>query len=521
MKNKLVSVVIVTRNRKKDLIECINSYLESTYKKIEIIVVDNNSSVPVSNWLQKKFPTVNLLTSSKNLGAAGGRNLGLSHAEGEYILFTDDDAYADKGMVKNLVWVFEKDKNAGIVQPLIYDKDNENILQGAGHDINLMTGRIKAWGARELDEGQYEGLREVPMCGCVWMVRKKVFEKIGNYDEDYFIPYEDSDFSLRTRNSGYKLYCYSRAKAWHQGLKVTFVHPLVEWLGITNSERAFRVARNKIIFMSKHSTFPSSLYFFCFILPVYLLLHSLIIIATFKLNLLIRYWEGLLSGLNYLIRKIIERLKIIILAWTDPLPWVIDKNGKTILDLGCGEGLPARLIKERYKHFETVGIDLFEPYVQKARKLQTHNKYLLQDVRKLNFKNRSFDIVIASHVLEHLKKDEAWNLLSKMEKIASRQVIIAMPIGELYHPPVDGNKLQLHLSSLYPEEFKKRGYKVINYGWKFLMGNEGLMNKWKNIIFKELCLIIHLISTPIFYLLPNIGTYTFVAVKKVKKQKIK
>ncbi len=298
-KRKLVSVVIVTRDRKKDLIECIDSCLASTYKSLELIIVDNASKPPLFTWLPKKYPMVEIISSEKNLGAAGGRNLGLKYAIGGFVLFTDDDAACDKDMIKRLVEVFEIKSDAGIVQPLVYDKHNKNMLQGAGHDINLTTGRIKGWGVKEEDKGQYDGIREVPMCGCVWMVKRKVFNKVGNYDEDYFIPYEDSDFSIRVRNRGYKLYCTSLAKTWHRGLKVTFVHPSLEWLGITSSERAYRVARNKMIFMRKNSPFPNNLAFFFILLPIYILSHSIIIISAGRLDVLFKYWRGVISGVIY------------------------------------------------------------------------------------------------------------------------------------------------------------------------------------------------------------------------------
>ncbi len=98
MKNDqpLVSVVIVSKDRKKDLVECIESYISSSYKNIEIVVIDNDSVMPLSSWVPRKYPKVKLISSDKNLGAAAGRNLGLANAAGKYILFTDDDAYADK-----------------------------------------------------------------------------------------------------------------------------------------------------------------------------------------------------------------------------------------------------------------------------------------------------------------------------------------------------------------------------------------------------------------------------------------
>lgn len=529
-KNKLVSVIIVTKDRKKDLIECIDSYLNSTYKNLEIIVVDNGSKPPLLTWLPKKYPAVKLITSEFNIGAAAGRNLGLQHAEGEYVLFTDDDATADKNMVEFLVWVFQNENNTGIVQPLVYDKQKRKMLQGAGHDIDLTTGRIRASGVKEEDKGQYEGLREVPMCGCVWMVKRSVFEKIGNYDEDYFIPYEDSDFSIRVRKAGFKLYCYSEAKTWHRGLKATFVHPWMEWLGITIKERAYRVARNKMIFMRKHSPFPNNLIFFFILLPIYVMIHSLIIAISGRLDVLGRYWMGVISGILYALiypfqgklktiyKQIDEKLypiKMLLIAWTDPLTWVIDTSSETILDLGCGQGKPMELIKYRMIVKKAVGVDLFEPYIEGARQKKIHDEYIVEDIRKVKFPPKSFDIILASHVLEHLSKKNAWDLLDRMEKWAKKQVIVATPIGEHYHAIEDGNILQLHISAFHPEDFEKKGYLIKKYGWKWLLGDKGIVHTVQNDLVRKLLYTFNILITPIYYFFQASCDYTFVAYKHV------
>ncbi len=301
-KKDLVTVVIVTKDRKKDLIECVLGYYHSKYKPLEIIIVDNASKEPVSGYLGMKYKSLKILRQEVNVGAAEGRNIGLKASSGKYILFTDDDAYPNKFTVEELVKVFLGNKDAGIVQPLVYDKERKNYLQGAGHDIGIYSGKLRAWGVNEKDDGQYEGLREVPMCGCVWMVKREVFQEIGNYDEDYFIPYEDSDFSIRARKAGYKLFCISSAKTWHQGKKTTFVHPLLEMMGITSKERSFRTARNKIIFMSKHSPFPYKIFYFAILFPILLLTQSVFIILSTRFDVLVNYWKGVVDGAKYLFK---------------------------------------------------------------------------------------------------------------------------------------------------------------------------------------------------------------------------
>lgn len=520
MKN-LVSVVIVSKDRKDDLVECLNFYKKSSYKNLELIVVDNASRPPLLTWLPKRYKNIKLITSDENLGAAQGRNRGLAEAKGEYIIFSDDDAYPERDMVKSLVEVFRKNKKAGIVQPLVYDKNKKNFLQGAGHDINLLTGRIKAWGVQERDIGQYEGIREVPMCGCVWMVKREVFQKIGDYDEDYFIPYEDSDFSIRARKAGFKLYCYSKAKTYHQGIKKTFIHPWIEWLGITSKERAFRVARNKIIFMTKHSPFPKNFFFFLLLLPTYIFTHSIIILLAGRFDILSNYWSGIFSGLMYLFRKTFSGPFFLLMAWQEPYAWLINKSSKTILDVGCGDGLPMKLIKLRRKFKKTVGIDIFEPYIRKARNQRIHDEYIVTDINKIPLGNMSFDTVMAFQVLEHLSKNDAWKLLTAMEKIAKKQVIISSPIGEMHHPAIDKNPYQVHRSLFYPEEFEKRGYRVTKFGRKGILGENGIVHKTKNNILRKLIYFFNFVLTPVLYLIPSVNDYHFYAFKDMKKKNIK
>jgi len=300
MNKELVSIVVVTRNRKRDLDLCLKSLMVQSHKNIEIIVVDNASDKSQKKWINKKYKNIKVLEASENLGGAGGRNLGIKSVNGKCILFIDDDAYADSKLVSELLKTLKK-KGVGVVQPKIFDRDKKDVLQGVGHGINLFTGRVFGVGIGEKDQGQFEKEMEIPMAGCTWMVKKEVIEKIGGYDEDYFIPYEDSDFSWRARKSGYKVMLSPRAIVWHQGSKITAGHPRLQWLGITTPDKAFRVSRNKIIFMKKHAPFINFVVFMILFLPFYNIAHSLIIFSTRRLDVLFNYWRGNLSGLLYIL----------------------------------------------------------------------------------------------------------------------------------------------------------------------------------------------------------------------------
>ncbi len=293
-----ISAVIVTRDRKQELDECISSLYNSSLKPFEVLVIDNHSETPVSSWLLKKFPKVKIFRTDKNVGAAAGRNIGIVNAKGDYYLFMDDDAYAHKDMIKYMMEVFRKKKDAGVVQPKVMDKDRKNLVQGAGHRMNMLTGMARAWGLMEPDHGQYDHIRKIPMVGGICIFKKEVIDKIGMFDEDYFIPYEDTDLSYRALKAGYGVYCYGKAAAYHPSKKMK-VHPLLEWMGITIPERAYRVPRNKMIFMRKHAPTLNFIIFFFLFVPMYAVLHTTIILIGRRFDILVKYWQGVFSGIKY------------------------------------------------------------------------------------------------------------------------------------------------------------------------------------------------------------------------------
>src|SRR3989344_7131154 len=144
-------------------------------------------------------------------------------------------------------------------------------------------------------------------------------------------------------------------------------------------------------------------------------------------------------------------LKLWLDSRVEPVCRVIDKSAESILDVGCGQGYPMRLIRLVMQPEKTVGVDLFEKYLKEAKRERLHDDYVLADVRKMKFKRKSFDVVLASMVIEHLPVSDGKKFIKDLEKIAKHQVIIVTNIGEMYHPPVDGNKLQLHQSCYFPE----------------------------------------------------------------------
>lgn len=146
------------------------------------------------------------------------------------------------------------------------------------------------------------------------------------------------------------------------------------------------------------------------------------------------------------------------------------KDCESVLDVGCGELSP---LKDVNKKLFSVGVDIHKESIEKSKKNKIHSKYCLSNVLDIDkkFKDKSYDAVIALDLIEHLKKDKGNELLSKMEKIAKKKIIIFTPSGFLLQSKEEimKNPYQEHLSGWTPLEMRKKNYSVIGiYGWKKL-----------------------------------------------------
>jgi hypothetical protein len=145
------------------------------------------------------------------------------------------------------------------------------------------------------------------------------------------------------------------------------------------------------------------------------------------------------------------------------------KDCGSILDIGCGDNSPLRLIDKKGKYL--VGADIFHPV---SKKQNIHDRYYKMNVLDINkrFKNKSFDAVVALDLIEHLTKEKGYELLKKMELVAKKRIIILTPNGFMKQT-ADENKFQEHLSGWSIKDFKKGGFKVGGlYGLKYLRGEK-------------------------------------------------
>lgn len=501
-----ISVIIPTRNSWMMLKDCIESIQSQTLKPQEIIVVDNGSTDGTSEKIKKKFPKIKLIKLSTNTGVTGGRNRGIKElsSDSEYVLFFDHDMVADKDMLEELVKVAEMEPKIGIVTPKIYYFGNRNRIWSAGTGINLWTGQVIFRGGN--DFGQYESIEEVQVAPAAILVKRKVIEKIGGFDDVYFATYEDTDFCFRAKEKGFKTFYAPDALAYHQ----------ISWDpkddAVRVLSRAYFVGRNRVIFMKK---FGKNFFVFALFIPIFILYYLKLAI---KLNML-KDWFNFLQGIAEGLFGIYIIEKNIPFTYINLIRGAIGNNVKTIIDLGCGEGKLIQALS-RGENWEVVGVDVDSVSIEKAKVISCYKKLIVADLEKIAKmfikQKKKFDVVLCSQVIEHLSKEKGERLLDLVDKIADKRVVISTPNGfmeQIEESLATNTSYQQHISRWEVNDFSSRGYKVYGTGLKLIWSYGGLArNKSKFVSFWFR--ITSYIVSPFVYHLPFFGV-NLLGVKKL------
>lgn len=216
-----LGVVLINWNSAEDTIECIRSIrLSETEFGYTIIVVDNGSKDDSLALIRKEFPDLVYIESAKNLGFAGGNNLGIRKAFGlgcNYLFLLNNDTVIDKKVIDILTTTLKSAKSIGAVAPKMYFYNKKNIIWWAGGRLFLKKGIIKNRGFGKKDRLEFDDLYACDyLTGCAIMIKKEVIDKIGLLSEEYFHTAEDVDWSLRMRKVGYRLIMDPKARIWHK-----------------------------------------------------------------------------------------------------------------------------------------------------------------------------------------------------------------------------------------------------------------------------------------------------------------
>ncbi len=243
---KLLSIITINYNGLKDTCELIDT-LPLNDETIEVIVVDNASTQDEATELEKRYPLIIVIRSDKNLGFAGGNNLGIKAAHGKYLFFINNDTILSQpSALSLLITRLESSAQIGMVCPKIRFTWDKQPIQYAGYTpLSKITLRNKSIGFGEKDNGQYDTSHPTPYAhGAAMMVKREIIEKVGMMPECYFLYYEELDWSMMIRRAGYEIWYEPACTIFHKESQTT---------GQMSPLKTYFITRNRLLFAQRNA----------------------------------------------------------------------------------------------------------------------------------------------------------------------------------------------------------------------------------------------------------------------------
>ena len=238
-----LSIISVNYNGIKDTCELIDSITFTD--DMEVIVVDNGSIEDEVALILQRYPQVKTIRSNKNLGFAGGNNLGIKAANGKYLFLINNDTIFKDYNVQSLIDRLESSPTIGMVCPKIRFARGNNPVQFAGYTLlSKMTVRNQAIGYGEKDEGQYDTPHPTPYAhGAAMLIKREAIEKVGLMPECYFLYYEELDWSMMFTRAGYEIWYDPACTIYHKESQST---------GQDSPLRTYYITRNRLLLVKRN-----------------------------------------------------------------------------------------------------------------------------------------------------------------------------------------------------------------------------------------------------------------------------
>ncbi|MFA6946936.1 MAG: glycosyltransferase family 2 protein [Pedobacter sp.] len=254
---KKVSIITVNYNQPLLTEQFLNSVKDlNTYPSTEIVVVDNGSQENHIPAWESSHPEVRFIRSEKNLGFAGGNNLGIREASGDYLFLVNNDTEFTAGLIESLAGILDKHPGVGAVSPKILYFDRPGIIQYAGFTtMNMNTGRNVCIGKMEQDKGQYDDQTGITgyIHGAAMMIRKEAVDAAGLMPEMFFLYYEEMDWCEKIKRTGYEIWIEPKARIYHKESMSVGKNSLL---------KEYFMCRNRILFIRRNAPFFSRIIFY-------------------------------------------------------------------------------------------------------------------------------------------------------------------------------------------------------------------------------------------------------------------
>ncbi len=283
MKYPRVTIIVLNFNGLEDTRLCLRSLLNTTYRNISIIVVDNGSRQNEATILKREFKDkrIEIKRFNKNLGFSGGNNVILKHIKTDYIALVNNDVVVKKGWLAPIIKQMEKNKLIAVVQPKILWERDRRYFDYAGATGGFLDflgypftrGRI--FTTLEPDKGQHNKSTNIFWAsGATMVIRKSVLEKVGLLDETFFNYMEEIDLCYRILQKGYQIVYEPKSVVFHK-VASTASH--------NSTRKRFFEHRNNLLLILKNFPTVKLLY----VIPIRLLMEIISIfyyLAIFRMD---------------------------------------------------------------------------------------------------------------------------------------------------------------------------------------------------------------------------------------------
>jgi len=211
-----VSVIIPNYNGMAYLEGVLSSLEQQAFQNFETILVDNGSSDGSVAFVMGNFPWVHIVELPDNFGFSRAVNEGIYASRTPYVLLLNNDTEVDKNFVGEMLAAIKRHKKAFSCSARMICYHDRDKLDDAGNYYSALGWAYARGKGKDIHSFEKEG-RIFASCAGAAIYRKKVFEKIGYFDEEHFAYLEDIDVGYRARIAGYdNIYCPA-ALVWHVG----------------------------------------------------------------------------------------------------------------------------------------------------------------------------------------------------------------------------------------------------------------------------------------------------------------
>jgi GT2 family glycosyltransferase len=252
-----VALLILTWNRRDDVLRCVASLQRLTYPNYVPVVIDNASTDDTVAALQASYPALTLIRNPRNLGYAGGNNVGLRWAlaqSADYVQIINNDTEVTPDMITELVRVAEEDPAIGVVGCRNILMEDPRRLWGAYGELTYGPFIVRTAGEGALDGPAWQVVKDVDwVIGNGYLWRRAALERVGLLDDTLFAYNEDVDWCLRARAAGFRVVYAGTAAIVHKGgSSSAHERSFPQW---------YLVARNNVLVARKHGRWDQQLRF--------------------------------------------------------------------------------------------------------------------------------------------------------------------------------------------------------------------------------------------------------------------